>query len=71
MLTGTVDLATPESELLLCCMQRLPTPKRVFERQESRSRHSGSDVSGSPKMSLAPNVLTTSDSFKSGEPGSR
>lgn len=43
-------------------MQRLPTPKRVFERQESRSRHQEAPA-GSPKMSLPPNVLQLSDSF--------
>lgn len=45
-------------------MQRLPTPKRVFERQESRSRHQEAPA-GSPKMSLPPSVLHMSDSFSS------
>lgn len=46
--------------------QCLAKPKRVMERQESRSRHT-LPVSGSPKMSMPPSVLQMSDSFTSNE----
>lgn len=45
-------------------MQKLPTPKRVLERQESRSRHQrgqASGTSGSPKMKMPPQVLKMGD----------